>query len=83
MNKKFTEIVVALLAIKNKLIYQKYGVSDISGIINMGYQKYGYQKFQVSYQIYWVLDILGMGNIVYQKYWVSEISDIRNIGYQK
>ena len=48
----------------------------------MGYQKYGYQKYQVSYQIYRVLDILGIGNIGYQKYLISEILGIRNIRYQ-
>ena len=68
-----------LLGIRNKFIYQKYQiywVSLISGIINIGYQKYGYQKYQVPYQIY-------RKYIGYQKYRVSEISDIRNIGYQK
>merc|ERR1712105_263037 len=73
-----------LLGIRNKFIhqkYQKYLISLISGIINIGYQEY-----QVPYQIYRVSDILGIGKILgiksigYQKY---RVSDIRNIGYQK
>ena len=74
LKKNFHQIVVALLGIRNKFIYQKYQkyrISDISGIINIGYNKY------------WVSEILGIRNIEYQKYWISEISDIRNIGYQK
>merc|ERR1712105_394014 len=71
-----------LLGIRNKFIhqkYQEYRISLISGIINIGYQKY-----QVPYQIYRVSDILcirkisGIKNIGYQKY---RVSDIRNRGY--
>ena len=54
-------------------------ISFISGIINIGYQKY-----QVPYQIYRVSDILGIGKIlgiINIGYQISEISGSRNIRY--
>ena len=45
--------------------------SEISGVINIGSQKY------------WVLQILGLRNIGSYKYWVSEIPGLRSIGSQK
>ena len=78
-----------LLGIRNKFIYQKYQVywvSLISGIINIGYQKYQvpyqiYRKY-IGYQKYWLSEISGNRNIGYRKYRVSKILGIRNIGYQ-
>ena len=82
-----------LLGIRNKFIYQKYQiywVSLISGIINIGYQKYRVSEIWISEisgtisdisEIYWVSEISVIRNIGYQKYQISEISGIRNIRY--
>ena len=68
-----------LLGIRNKFIYQKYQlywVSLISGIKNIGYQKYLVSEI-------WVSEISGTISDISEIYWVSEILVIRNIGYQK
>ena len=79
-----------LLGIRNKFIYQKYQiywVLLISGIINIGYQKYRVSEIWISgtisdiSEIYWVSEISVIRNIGYQKYQISEISGIRNIRY--
>ena len=66
-----------LLGIRNKFIYQKYQiywVSFISGIINIGYQKYFVSEIRIS-------KISGTISDISEIYWVSEILGIRNIRY--
>ena len=56
--------------------YQKYWVSEILGIRNIGYQKYGVSEISGIRN-----KVLFIKNIGYQKYWESEILGIWNIGY--
>ena len=60
-----------ILGIRNIRYHIGY-IGKISGIRNIGYQKYRVSE---------ILVIRNIGNIGYQKYRVSEISGIRNIRY--